>query len=123
MVERGEVEHGSGAPTHNPGQLGILYKDDDTGNLYSYRGSSWVQYLPMAGAVLPDFETGDGSLWSDGGVVTLGEAITAALTGTFLTTPTEGEVITGGQTIIVTLTHGQWVATGAAFDAVRQAII
>jgi len=48
--------------------------------------------------------------------------VSAALTGTFLTTPTESEVITGGQTIIITLTGGSWV-TGAAFTAQRTAII
>ena len=51
-------------------------------------------------------------------------AVSAALTGTFLTTPTEGEVVTGSQTIIITLTNATWVAAGAsAFNAVRQAII
>jgi hypothetical protein len=51
-------------------------------------------------------------------------SVTAALTGTLLTTPTEGEVVTGGQTIIITLTGGTWVVAGASsFNAVRQAII
>ena len=47
----------------------------------------------------------------------------AALTGTFLTTPTEAEVVSGGQTIIITLTNATWVAAGATFDAIRAAII
>lgn len=47
----------------------------------------------------------------------------AALTGTFLTTPTEGEVVTGGQTIIITLTNAVWIAAGASFNSKRQAII
>lgn len=51
------------------------------------------------------------------------KGVTAALTGTFLTTPTEGEVVTGGQTIIITLTDANWVASGATFNAQRQAII
>jgi len=51
-----------------------------------------------------------------------GVAASAALTGTFLTTPTEAEVVTGGQTIIITLTGATFVA-GGAFDAQRQAII
>jgi len=45
------------------------------------------------------------------------------LTGTFLTTPTEAEVVTGGQTIILTISQGKWIASGAVFNAVRQAII
>lgn len=46
----------------------------------------------------------------------------AAITGTFLTTPTEQEALTGTQTIIITLTNGEWVAT-ADFNAERQGII
>jgi len=49
--------------------------------------------------------------------------ITAALTGTFLATPTEAEVVAGAQTIIITLTGGIYVPTGAVFNAMRQAII
>lgn len=49
--------------------------------------------------------------------------VSAALTGTFLTTPTEGEVVSGSQTIIITLTGGSWVASGATFNAQRQPII
>jgi hypothetical protein len=41
--------------------------------------------------------------------------------GTFLTTPTEAEVVTGGQTITITLADGTWIDTG--FDDVRQAIL
>lgn len=47
----------------------------------------------------------------------------AALTGTFLTTPTEQEALDGTQTIIITLTNGVWLAAGADFNASRQAII
>lgn len=46
----------------------------------------------------------------------------AALTGTLLTTPTEGEVVTGGQTIICTLKEGTFLPA-ALFDASRQALI
>jgi hypothetical protein len=56
-------------------------------------------------------------------VVASNPVVTAALTGSFLTTPTEGEVVTGSQTIIITLTGGTWVADGATFEAQRQAII
>lgn len=47
----------------------------------------------------------------------------AALTGTFLTTPTEAEAIAGTQTIIITLSNAVWLDAGAAFNASRQAII
>ena len=47
----------------------------------------------------------------------------AVVTGTFLTTPTEAEVVTGGQTVIITLSGATWAASGTAFDGQRQNII
>lgn len=46
----------------------------------------------------------------------------AALTGT-VTTATETDIVTGGKTIILTLTGDTWVTAGATFDAQRQNII
>jgi hypothetical protein len=36
------------------------------------------------------------------------QAVTCAVTGSFLTTPTEAEVVTGGQQVILTLTGAKW---------------
>lgn len=47
----------------------------------------------------------------------------AALTGTVTATIDESDIVTGGNTIILTLTGDTWVASGAAFEAQRQAII
>ena len=47
----------------------------------------------------------------------------AVLTGTAVPDATEAEIVTGGQTTIITLTNDQWVAAGATFNAERQAII
>lgn len=47
---------------------------------------------------------------------------TAALTGT-ITTANEGDIVTGGKAIILTLTGDTWVTAGATFDAQRQNII
>lgn len=47
----------------------------------------------------------------------------AVLAGTFATTPTEGEAITGTQTIFITLVGAAWAAAGATFNAQRQNII
>lgn len=47
---------------------------------------------------------------------------TAALTGT-VTTATEADIVTGGRTIVLTLTGDTWVAAGATFDGQRQNII
>lgn len=48
---------------------------------------------------------------------------TIAATGTFLATPTEAEVVAGGQTIILTLTGAEWLPAGDCLtDAVRRAL-
>lgn len=47
----------------------------------------------------------------------------AEVTGTITPTSPEAEVVTGSQTIIITLTDDTWVAVGATFNAQRQAII
>ena len=52
-----------------------------------------------------------------------GFGITAAITGTCYPNVLESEVVTGGDTIIITLTNDTWVASGATFDAQRQNII
>jgi len=46
-----------------------------------------------------------------------------SVTGTAVPTQTEADIVTGGKTIILTLTGDTWVADGATFDAQRQAII
>jgi len=50
-------------------------------------------------------------------------ATTAALTGTATASITEADIVTGGKTIILTLTGDTFVASGATFDAQRQNII
>jgi hypothetical protein len=45
-----------------------------------------------------------------------------ALTGT-VTTAVESDIVTGGETIILTLTNSTWVASGAVFNAIRDDII
>lgn len=45
-----------------------------------------------------------------------------ALTGT-VTTAIEADIVSGGKTIILTLTGDTWVTVGATFDAQRQNII
>ena len=47
----------------------------------------------------------------------------AIVTGTATASITEADVVTGGKTIIITLTGDTWVASGATFDAQRQNII
>jgi hypothetical protein len=48
---------------------------------------------------------------------------TAALTGTATASITEADIVTGGKTIILTLTGDTWVTAGATFNAQRQNII
>ena len=47
----------------------------------------------------------------------------AALTGTLSDNATEAQIVTGGETVIITLTNDTWVAAGGVFDAVRQDLI
>lgn len=54
---------------------------------------------------------------------TNGAVPTCALTGTVTASITEADIVTGGKTIILTLTNDTWVASGATFDAQRQNII
>lgn len=43
----------------------------------------------------------------------------AAITGTITPTATEADIVTGGKTIIITLTGDTWVTAGATFDGER----
>jgi hypothetical protein len=80
--------------------------------------------LPSIGIVLED----NANQWviPGGGVFNAAQgvaAVTSVTTGTAVPTQTEADVVTGGKTIILTLTGDTWVAAGATFDAQRQAII
>lgn len=68
-----------------------------------------VGYLGRTGVI----ETGSnvGYLGSSGIIETV-STITAALTGTAVPTQTEDDIVTGGKTIIITLTGDTWVAAG-----------
>ena len=51
-------------------------------------------------------------------------AASAAITGTATASITEADIVTGGKTIIITLTNDTWIAAGAAsFDLQRDEII
>lgn len=63
------------------------------------------------------------SSWKLRGVLATYIDATAAITGTITASITEADIVTGGNTIIITLTADEWVAAGANFDAQRQAII
>jgi hypothetical protein len=54
---------------------------------------------------------------------TEGSSATAALTGTVTATITETDIVTGGKTIILTLSGDTWVAAGGTFDGQRANII
>ncbi len=55
--------------------------------------------------------------------VTYTTSATAALTGTVTAAIAETDIVTGGKTIILTLTGDTWVTAGATFDGQRQNII
>jgi hypothetical protein len=50
-------------------------------------------------------------------------AATCVLSGTITAATTEGDIVTGGKTIILTLAGDSWVASGGTFDGQRQNII
>lgn len=50
-------------------------------------------------------------------------AASVTLTGTVTSSITEADIVTGGKTIILTITGDTWVPSGATFDAQRQNII
>lgn len=50
-------------------------------------------------------------------------SVSAAVTGTATAGINEADVVTGGKTIILTLTGDTWVASGGTFDGIRQDII
>lgn len=54
---------------------------------------------------------------------TLSSGKSAAITGTATASIIESDVVTGGKTIIITLTGDTWVAAGAPFDGERLNII
>ena len=60
----------------------------------------------------------EGAALTDNGIVPA-----VALTGTATASITEADIVTGGKTIILTLTGDTWVTAGATFDAQRQNII
>lgn len=62
-------------------------------------------------------------LFDDFEAGSLGVVVSSSTTGTAVPTQTEADVVTGGKTIILTLTGDTWVAAGATFDAQRQNII
>lgn len=56
-------------------------------------------------------------------MVAIAPVATAAITGTATASISETDIVSGGKTVIITLTGDAWVAAGASFDAQRQNII
>lgn len=84
---------------------------------FVWNGSEWVWTYtgdtPLADAAVVSF-----------GVDPAAGGATAALTGTAITGGvTESEIVTGGETIIITLTGDTWVATVGADNAITNALI
>lgn len=47
----------------------------------------------------------------------------ATVSGTITSSVTEADIVTGGKTIIITLTNDTWITAGAPFNAQRQTIL
>lgn len=77
----------------------------------------------MASRYLLESGAPDGYLLEDGsGVLLLEQQPLVTLTGT-VTTALNANIVSGGKTIILTLTNDTWVTVGATFDAQRANII
>jgi len=96
-------------------KLGTRITADNTDSEYTWAGNDdslvVIRTVEAGGALRPSL------------VVTHAAPISAAITGTIGNGATEQEVRDGDGTILVTLTNDTWVATGATFNAQRQAII
>ncbi len=68
-------------------------------------------------------DTGNYGAWATTRSFTTAAATSAALTGTVTASITEADIVTGGKTIILTLTGDTWVASGGTFDGQRDDII
>lgn len=104
-TERQDTLHGSGA-----GDYGVYATSRVCG---------------AAGAYTSGYSDADVSS-ADGVLVAYIETVvaSAALTGTATASITEADIVTGGKTIILTLTNDTWIAAGAlSFDAQRDEII
>lgn len=67
---------------------------------------------------------GDGNSEIGGIAIEIKNAVTVALTGTATASITEADIVTGGKTIILTITGDTWIAAGAgSFDLQRDEII
>ena len=106
------------------GGTGTNGTDGSAGQLVGVNGAAGNN--PGAGAGGSGRRSGASELGASGGVGQVKltyTAITAALTGTITESITEADIVTGGKTIILTVTGDTWVAAGATFDAQRQNII
>jgi hypothetical protein len=63
------------------------------------------------------------STWDVGADESTGDAPVAALTGTLADGATEAQIVSGGETLIITLTNDTWDATVGADNAVTTALI
>jgi len=94
-------------------RAGVQQGSDVDLSSYSIAGS---------GAAAP-FVYGSGFIYSFAADSLGAPTPTAAVTGTATASITEADIVTGGKTIIVTLTDDTWVAVGGVFDAIRQDIL
>jgi hypothetical protein len=109
-----------GAITNYTALLNVVA--DNTTNAASIRGLLRYRILTGTGDTATGASMGADKSWIH---LALEEVagVTAAVTGTAGDGCVEADIVTGGQTIILTLTGDTWVAAGATFDAQRQNII
>lgn len=63
------------------------------------------------------------TVWADGVWAEASDPASAIVSGTAVTGLSQSKVVTGGETIVISLQNATWVSSGATFDAQRQNII
>jgi hypothetical protein len=82
----------------------------------------WVGYM-IGENVNPSATWASSAAWGGVALEIQAAAGTATLTGTATNNITEADIVTGGKTILLTLTNDTWVTAGATFNNQRQNII
>lgn len=92
------------------------------GGLLKIKNTGRRGILPLVKSnFFPDRDRTENTIWNDW--LFGSSAATAALTGTITASVNEADIVTGGKTLIITLTGDTWVTSGATFDGQRANII
>ncbi len=140
----GLTSHSKVTLAANNNDLTLFYdKSDDKIYYREFDGSSWggetelkSDTTPIQGGIsaYESIQNGQiGVIWAEGSASPYAVQFalmtpsvssgSGAVGGTVTASAAESDIVTGGKTVVITLTDDTWVAAGATFDAQRQNII